>query len=140
MKNKTLQLVGAGIIGLIIGFLVGSHSGGSTPLAVTNQRVAGQFGQAGGMGGRIRGEANGGFVTGEILSKDATSITVKSQDGGSKIVLLAGSTNVVKSVSGSLVDLKVGDRVVANGTLNSDGSITAQMIQLRTDTGVPVIR
>ncbi len=87
-------------------------------------------GQGGMMGGAQGGRRNGGGVIGEILSQDATSITVKLADGSSKIVILSGSTSINKSAQGTKDDLKTGERVAVFGTTNSDGSVTAQNIQL----------
>ena len=76
---------------------------------------------------------NQGFrpVNGEILSKDEQSITIKLQDGGSKIVFISDSTSVMKSTQGSLGDIAVGGQVMATGSPNPDGSISAQSIQIR---------
>jgi hypothetical protein len=69
-------------------------------------------------------------VNGEIIGSDEKSITVKLEDGSSKIVLLAESTQFLKSLSGSKEDLKVGDKVMVVGSDNTDGSVTAQNIQI----------
>jgi hypothetical protein len=80
-------------------------------------------------GGQQRGGA--GFATGEIIAKDDKSITIKLKNGGSKLVFFSDSTEIMKSLLGTLNDLEVGKNIVVNGTANPDGSITAQMIQLR---------
>ncbi|MGB9707094.1 MAG: DUF5666 domain-containing protein [Microgenomates group bacterium] len=88
-----------------------------------------QFG--GQMGGK-QGVNRLGFrpVNGEIISADEKSITVKLQDGSSKIVIVSENTQINKAAQATKDDLKVGEKVAVFGQENSDGSITAQNIQL----------
>lgn len=83
----------------------------------------------------VNGGRNGsGFrpVVGEITSVDDKSVTVKLNDGSSKIVVLSDKTTFNKAEAGSRSDLKVGENINVFGTANSDGSITAQSIQMGT--------
>ena len=84
-----------------------------------------------GNGQRGRFGPNGGnSVIGEVVSVDPTGVTVKMQDGSTKIVVVSSSTSINKSDAGSKSDLKEGITIAAFGTSNSDGSITAQGIQI----------
>jgi len=98
---------------------------------VNGGQFGGQFRPNGGQPGGVGGRNGGGLVSGEVISADAQSITVKLRDGGSKIVLLSGKTEISKFVAGATSDLTVGENVMVTGTANTDGSVTAQTIQLR---------
>jgi len=69
-------------------------------------------------------------VVGEIINQDESSITVKLTDDSSKIVLLSEKTTYNKAETATKTDLKKGERVNVFGTENTDGSVTAQNIQL----------
>jgi hypothetical protein len=85
-----------------------------------------------GAGGAGTFRANGAnLVNGQILSKDDKSMTVKLNDGGSKIVFFTGATQFMRTATDTIDNLKVGDNVMANGTANADGSLNAESIQLR---------
>ena len=110
------------------GVFVGRMTGSSGAGGFNRQGVAG-FGQNGASGanGANRG---GGFATGTVLKKDATGLTLKLTDGGSKTVILSSTTQFVKSEKVTVADVSVGATVTAIGTAASDGSITARLITL----------
>lgn len=86
-----------------------------------------QFSQNGTRGIRM----GGNFAGGQVIAVDQNSVTVKSRDGSSRIVFVNPSVVVAKSVSGSVADIKSGDDIIVQGTVNADGSVTAQAIQIR---------
>ncbi len=79
-----------------------------------------------GQGGNINN-----FVAGEILSKDSQSVTIKSNDGSSKIVFFSSTTKIMQSTEGTPANLMVGKQAIINGSANQDGSFNAQIIQIR---------
>lgn len=97
-------------------------------------------GQMGGQFDTSRTRANSGesFITGEVIASDDTSVTVKSRDGSSKIVLVGSSTQITKGAEGTRSDLTVGTNVTAVGTTNSDGSVLATTVSIVNNTmGAP---
>ena len=69
-------------------------------------------------------------VRGQVLSMSDTTLTVKMSDGSTKIVVLSSSTAFMQSTKAGLTDVKTGDTVNVVGTANSDGSVTAQDVQI----------
>lgn len=84
-------------------------------------------------GGRLMGQIEEGIANGKIIAKDEESITIELRNGGSKIIFFSESTDITitKPVKGSVDNLKKGQQVIINGKENSDGSYTAQTIQIR---------
>ena len=128
--KKIGSYVATAIIALAIGFFGGKSM---TPQQPANNFGGGNFGQQGGAGNRAGNRMSGGGASGEIIAKDAQSITIKLRDGGSKIVFYSGKTDVLKSVPGIADDITIGKQVMVVGTGNQDGSITAQSVQIRPD-------
>lgn len=131
MKNKLVIIaaVVALLIGGGIGFFAGTKyqqgkdtSSNQTPGNLTFQQRAVRGGRFGG--------ANGMVVRGQIISSDSNSITVKLPDGSTKIIILSSSTMIGKTTTGSTTDLTNGATITAIGSTNSDGSITAQNVQI----------
>lgn len=137
MNNKII--IGISIILIGGAFYGGMLYGKSTAAATaTNNRrnfqgMGGNF--QGGAGGRNGG--GGGNVNGEILSISDKIITVKMRDGGSKNVIYSASTPIRMFTEVKPEELKVGKTVTVNGTANSDGSVTAQIIQIRDASSTP---
>lgn len=139
MKNN---LVVIGIVTLIIG-AIGGFLGGMKYQQnnASSSQFAGRTGNGTGIGngGRFgqRGGGTGGTaVTGEVIASDDTSVTVKLLDGSSKIILLSDKTTFNKASEGTKADVKVGERVAAFGTTNSDGSVTATNVQINPTFGI----
>lgn len=105
-------------------------SRGTTGSSQTSLPAGGQNFQLSGSQ-RLGNRLAGGFAAGEIISRDDKSITIKTRDGGSKIIFYSGTTEIGKFINGSPNDFEIGKNISVSGATNSDGSITAQSIQLR---------
>ncbi len=127
MKNKSLIMTVVAV--LIVGVV--AFYGGMQYQQRQRPNFAGLRGGQNGQQFQGRGNLQGARpINGEIISQDDKSITVKMQDGSSKIVILSDQTMINKSSEGSKSDLKTGEKVAVFGTENSDGSVTAQNVQL----------
>lgn len=136
--NKDILL--ASIITLVIGAGVGFFGG--VTYQKNQQPSSRQFALGQGGSGRAfgNGSVNGARsgvrpINGQITSNDGKTMTVKEQNGSSIIVLLSANTTINKVDNAAQDELKVGSTISAFGVVNSDGSITAQNIQLN-----PVVR
>ncbi|MDO8497568.1 MAG: DUF5666 domain-containing protein [bacterium] len=131
-KNLIITIIVAVVVG------AGSFFGG---MKYQQTKVAGfrQGGQGFAKGGgNTQGRTGQGRpVAGEITDSDATSITVKMMDGSTRIVILSEKTQINKASAGSKSDLTKGEQVAVFGTQNSDGSVTAQNIQLKRNRPTP---
>lgn len=122
------------IISLVV--VVGlSYWLGTKHSTATPTPTPGQFGGNRGNFSRVSGGqfgGRGGGVTGEIISFDGQTLTLKNDTGGgSRLVFLSTSTPITKTEPGSVDDLKPGQTVMVLGSPTTDGSIKAQTIQLR---------
>lgn len=137
--KKILLLTVIGVVIVGGGAFYGGMQYGKSSSQISNTN--GQFSRGAGFQGGARTGSprtiggsqmrGGGGIGGEVLAKDATSITVKLIDGGSRNIFLSSSTKVMKSIAGNIDDVMIGGQILGQGTINSDGSISAQTIQLR---------
>lgn len=119
----------------IVVIVAGGSFYGGMAYGKTKNTASNRAAFANGLGrqGRSAGFGQNGanFATGQIVSIDGNSLSLKLRDGGSKVIFYSGTTTVSKFAAGKVSDLVVGDPISVNGQTNSDGSITAQSIQLR---------
>ena len=131
-KHKnTIMLVVAFVLVAGISFYGGTQYAQSNPSSGQAQFGANGGFRGGMMGGRGGSRNSAGFATGQVISKDDQSITLKLMNGGSKIVFLSAQTSVMKAVAGVIADLAQNQYVTVSGTPNADGSITAESVQIR---------
>ena len=77
--------------------------------------------------GGVRG---GRFISGEIISTDTDSITIKTPDGSTRIVFISESTEIKKSETASQDELVTEAQVTITGEINDDNTIDAASIQI----------
>lgn len=131
-----------GVVGVVL--LAGSFYGGMVygKNSVQNQsnNRRGNFSGMNFQGGNFPGggrNGGNGAVNGDILSVGQNTFTVKLRDGGSKIVIFSPSTTVraIQDVPQNV--LQIGKNVIVAGTPNPDGSVTAQVVQVRDTSSTP---
>ena len=99
------------------------------------------------IGFRQTRETNGSFTIdsvavilphlgGEVTAIDGSTITVKQRDGTSATIKVTATTTYnVAGAAAKLADVKVGMFLVAEGTKNTDGSLTAAAVRAGTSGG-----
>lgn len=137
--NRASLLIFAGVVaaivlaggGFVAGLSVGSANASSAANATASARGAfrqgqGAPGQSGAPGAQARP------VNGQVLSVGDGSITIQlgGDQGGSRIVLVAPSTRVVRTAETDikLSEVKPGERVTVVGQESSDGTVSAQTV------------
>ncbi len=130
--NKTTGII-LGLVLIILSFY-GGMKYDQSKVASTQTARTGQFaGRAGG----ARGGVFGGGAMGQILSKDAQSITIalmstsSTVSTGSAIVYVSASTTIAKTTTIPLSALNIGDTVIVAGSKDASGAISATSIQIR---------
>ena len=131
MKKYSVHIIWAVvvIVALVGGVLYGKSGAAGqaskgTPTATTRSGFA-------------RTGAGGGFVSGQIISVGANSMTVSLANGNSQVVFYSSSTQVMKPTIVPASALVAGTRVMIGGAANSDGSLTAQSITVQAGSGFP---
>ncbi|MBU1029460.1 hypothetical protein KKE28_04625 [Patescibacteria group bacterium] len=75
--------------------------------------------------------ATAALSSGELISVDAGLLTIRTESGGSKLIILTDETVITKSMNIKLNNLEIGDVLMINGDSGTDGSIMTNNIQIR---------
>ncbi|MDD4382977.1 MAG: DUF5666 domain-containing protein [Candidatus Shapirobacteria bacterium] len=128
------------LVTLVIGFAGGYiYQKNKTPSFARN----GQSQMAGGNPSNRSGNGTGGMpsqrisskeTVGEITTVDNSSITVKTPDGGSKIIMISDSTTINQATKVDKTNLKDGSQVSISGDQNTDGTVTGKIININSTT------
>lgn len=133
--NKAVKI----IIGLVVvlGLFYGGVTYGqsiatksTTASTYSGTRTVRTGSTTGSVGGSFGGGAGGSATIGTVVSENATSITLALKSG-SVVVFYSTSTPIMKTTSGTPADITAGANITVIGTTNSDGSVTANSIQIR---------
>lgn len=131
--NRSATLALAIVLAIALaggGFVAGMTVGSSRAEAPATPSAGGR----GGPGAAIRqapGAQQGRTLNGQVLNVGEGTLTIQlGQEQGSRIVLVAPSTRVVRTTETdvALRDLRPGDRVTVVGQENTDGTVNAQAV------------
>ncbi|MFI5260668.1 MAG: hypothetical protein ACHQU0_02650 [Candidatus Paceibacteria bacterium] len=131
MTIQKKHLISTAVVALVIGVGIGYAGAGMFAAPAVPKAARGGFAGSGMM---RSGGSGGGFLTGTVAAKDSGSITLNTRDGSSHVILVTPATTVSKSVNGTESDVTLGATIIVSGATNSDGSLSASLIQLRPDT------
>jgi len=88
-------------------------------------------GQGTGTGVGLKDGSGNDSIFGEVTKIDDSSITVKTTDGSSKIILLSDSTVFSQSTTAAKSDITVGTQIKVDGTTDDNtGSVTGKTIEI----------
>jgi hypothetical protein len=142
LRRLATPMVAGGVALLLAGaaggYLLGSRGPGTAPTNVVSPAAEGSFdpysgsARCGPCGPRGFGHGGRGAV-GTIDSVNGTTIMLTTRNGRKVSVTAPGTVAVTLRTPGSVADLKPGQSVVVSGQRGTDGSITANRI----DVGAP---
>jgi len=134
-KNIFVSLLAVAVVGggAFFGGMKYQESKSASAFSAARNFQGMTSGAAADNGARASRNGNGGgMIAGEIIGVDEDSVTVKTAEGGSKIVFFSDQTGIGNFIEATAGDLSEGQRITVSGTPNSDGSIVAQNIQIGT--------
>jgi hypothetical protein len=136
MKKSIIVPIITGVLALFLGFFGGylyqkgkAQSGRLSMNQAGMVRGASTTASVASRNNLMKGTAP---VSGKIISLDSTSITVQTQDGSNKIILISDTTKINKTTEGTKDDLKEGTEVMVAGN-TTNGAVSAESITIGTN-------
>jgi hypothetical protein len=108
----------------------GPQGGQGTPRPRRTPSAAQNSGGQNGSAQNGRGQFNPNNFAGGLVKQVNGNTIVLTTANGDMTVNVGSQAQIQEMVPGSLSDIKAGDQVTAQGTRASDGTFTAQMIQI----------
>jgi len=127
-----LVLIGVASVAFAWGASSGGHPAGPPAMPAAVQSGAPQANSSTAPGNpRFGGPVGQAPVVGTVASKTDTAIVVTTTAGKTVTVnVSAATTYSVRGIAAAtLANIAVGDRIAAQGTLNTDGSLNATVVQ-----------
>ena len=81
-------------------------------------------------GGGQTAQARERMLSGEVISKDEKSLTLKLPNGSIRIIFLSEKTEFLKMTEGNLNDIEAGKQIMIIGNQTTEGAFVAEQIQL----------
>ncbi len=129
MQHKKFDLVtliivtiSMGIAGFFWGLLYQKNKGIKSQMGEMGRQVRGMTKQRSGFQGKQS-------VSGEVVSVDENTITVKTSDGGSKVIVYTNDIKVDKTTEGAIADVVTGTNITTFGS-ESNGTVVAERISV----------
>jgi len=129
MNKKTVLTYGVIVLLLVVSFVAGMQTGKSKK-TVNNRNIPNGMNQNFTRGTGMNTRSGASNIMGEVLSKDENSLTIKSKTNGSKIIIVSKSTEIFKTIAGSIADIAIGTNVMITGKEGDAGSTVADSIRI----------
>jgi hypothetical protein len=117
-----------GLVAIVM--LGGGFVGGKLSATPARQGFGGMNRSGSSIQRTTQGMTQGGFSSGKIAGIGSSTITLQLPNGSSKVVFYSDLTTISEPKVVSSSALTTGITIMVGGTQNSDGSLTAQTIQV----------
>lgn len=136
MQQRILFIIGALVLAALTaagGFFYGTSVGEARANQIRQSFFQERFGGGAGLDSATGQSGQGRFgrpvVTGQVKSIDGKTIEISTANNVTRVTV-DDKTQVMKFITGTLDDIKPGERVVVQGDAGTSGTVVARSIQL----------